>query len=258
MPGACCVPPRQEGQLWQCGVVNDPRGCTDVGGTHYYEGWPCEMIQCGATDVFRGACCMPSGECELLTIQACLERGGPFAGPGIYCQEFPCGEPPPPPPDDCQEAGPDQAPTAWLPWDPNLCQNAVFDPAVRPEAHLPDGPSDERGRDDFQPGDFEILSAHPIRAMAQTPTLTGDPCANHYGVVAIDADGDARGVFCSQPKAGRESQRQASYADAYTQTETDPSGLVTAGDVVLRAAYHAPWFTEAQYRSYVVNCEAPT
>lgn len=47
-----------------------------------------------------GACCLPDGECEVLTSAACVDEGGTWQGGGTVCDPNPC-EPGPPPDGAC-------------------------------------------------------------------------------------------------------------------------------------------------------------
>lgn len=252
MPGGCCV--ELQPGLFTCFVAPDEQTCLGAQGA-YYDDVPCDFVDCLA-HISKGACCLPDGSCERLTQPECLfVRGGTSYSPLTYCGEVNCGDEPPDPPEECREAGADRVPGNRQPWDPNLCQTAMFDPTVRPAEHNPDSTGDERGNDDFAPGDCELLSAHPVRAMPAPGNA--DPCVSHYGMVMVAPDGTHRGVFCSQPTAGRTDQRQSVEMDVYTQVGPDPAGIMRPGDSFFAGAYHAPWYTEAQYRSFEVNCGAP-
>ncbi len=252
MPGACCIPVGEN--IFVCRDFDTKSQCDNLAGI-FYEHRECVFADC-LTGRSKGACCLPDAECEILEHFDCLGRVNFGYFDQTHCAEINCGGEPPDPPEECRDAGPDRIPAGRQPWDTNLCQNAMFDPTVRPVEHNPDSTGDERGNDDFAPGDFELMTAHPVRAM---PTRADDdPCVSHYGMVMVAPDGTHRGVFCSQPMADRTDQRQATEMDVYTQVAPDPLAIMRPGDSFFAGAYHAPWFTEVQYRSFEVNCSDPT
>lgn len=144
-------------------------------------------------------------------------------------------------------------------WGLDICQNAVFSPAIRETADFPepDGP----GSDGFEPGFFELQSTHPIRAVERVDPGDDEVCALHFGKMNMGDDGFARPVFCSLPITvdGRDDDQhsQTTVLVPFSNDRDETWQGVEPGFFAFLGACHAPWWTDVIFRSKVVICGAP-
>lgn len=140
-------------------------------------------------------------------------------------------------------------------WSLDLCQNAIFTAALRPEEHFPEpgGP----GSDGFEPGFFELRSTHPIRAVEMPNPEGAEVCRYHYGKITIGANGDARPLFCSLSFSQQDSFQRTTALIPFVQVEPDSNGQIEHGSTGLLGAYHAPWWTEAIFHTKPRVCGLP-
>ena len=136
-------------------------------------------------------------------------------------------------------------------WGEDLCQNILFQPFIRPESiESTAGPEFERGM-------FEVVST-PCRAVwDRLPKAEEEPCQHLMAGLAVDVDGFARVLFCSQPATQRSEELQYHLADLTIATEQNTlDGLVEPGTVFWMGVYKAPFWTEAILNSSQLYCRA--
>lgn len=84
--GACCL-------LGECTVTNELE-CISLGGAFTdtgTDGWQaCDVVSCPAPT--EGACCLPNGNCKLLSNSECLSTNGVYQGDGLACSDFICAD----------------------------------------------------------------------------------------------------------------------------------------------------------------------
>lgn len=79
--GACCA----SGFAGQFCTITSECECDGLLNSLYFgDGTVCDPHSCE-----KGACCLPNGECELVTEASCAPQCGEFAGVGVDCDELP-------------------------------------------------------------------------------------------------------------------------------------------------------------------------
>lgn len=242
--GACCF---DIGVSDLCLDTNDEGQCWFAGGTFIPEA-TCAMYDC-EHNVARGACCLTDGTCvPALTMIECFDMGqGLWQGEYTTCEESDCQGVEPEPPEDCIYARSDRVPTRGYPWNLDLCQNAVFSVSGNSET-----------------GHAEPMSKHPIRAMAQPAGQ--EPCRYHAGKLTVRPNGYAVASWCSQPTYGDVGTRQGHWGRLWAENGLEPimgrwgrepEQVIRTGYACFVGSYHAPYWTEAQYRSPALICQIP-
>jgi len=91
--GACCL-------LGECSVTNR-LACENAGGVFTdmgADGWQaCEILpdnfcETDSNGFNKGACCLPNGNCKLVTAPECVSSNGAFQGTGVACSQFICAQ----------------------------------------------------------------------------------------------------------------------------------------------------------------------
>lgn len=255
------------GRGTHCGIVTceiNRQACCHEDGTCTDEfEWDCDWLlngpgtHCRSTNIncdksVTIACCLPGGSCDDLSELQCCQQGGEPQGAGSTCENTGhlCGQIEP---HGCRETMQDTLPEGLLPWSADICQNAIFEPYIRPPSEYPENDPD------FVPGLWELKTVHPVRAMEmsmQELNELREPCAYHMARMTV-YEGWARPIYCSQPFHGDETSKQTSIAYPYVQKDADVNNFIEQGATAFVGAYHAPWAMEAQFHSNQILCEGP-
>lgn len=151
----------------------------------------------------------------------------------------------------CEYPSADRNPPGLRRWTIDLCPQLVFTPRLRP---APDAHPDLEGTVGYKPDYFEWRSAHPARAMYESPhNNTEEPCKYHYGKTGVDERGRAIVAYCSRPYDDTQ-HKQNHRAKAIVVKATDVNVEVKPGYCAMLGRYHAPFWTEVDFRSQSLRC----
>ena len=138
-----------------------------------------------------------------------------------------------------------------LRWTTDLCALAIMLPTIRNVRHYPKGDNSFGWESHL----FEPVSKTPIRAMEPSFTaVDSEPCRYHFGGIVLLPNGEFAPVLMSQPFNGKENSIELSIGAAAVRQKPDPDDVMVQGEMYFAAAYHTPYWTEAEFFSKQSYC----